>query len=358
MGNCMFMRKGLVHTYKQVNIYGAEWDGTASTVWARTDDAASFANPSPAVNNGSGSSPFDNLMPWSGMVKETQDGNVLVAIPKFWYKWTKSGKKLKLQIADAPKEGFLTSPAHADRGDSKGERDMVYIGRYHCNGNWKSAGGSQPKNNITRISARSGIHGLGAAYWQMDYAIRMTVQMLYLVEFADWDSQKVIGFGCSPGGNIFNMGMTDGMKYYTGTSAANRTTYGCCQYRYIEGLWDNVYDWMDGCYYDGNGLNIIKNPNSFHNSSNGVAVGMPTSGYPSAMNVPTVSGLEWAIYPSASGGSDTTYVTDTLTFTAANVCLYAGGFFVQFPSAGLFCVASTGGAIAYDSIGCRLQKLP
>ena len=59
----------------------------------------------------------------------------LVAIPKFWYKWTKSGNSLKLQIADKETDGFHVSPAHADRGDGKGERDIVYIGRYHCNTN-------------------------------------------------------------------------------------------------------------------------------------------------------------------------------------------------------------------------------
>ena len=356
----MFMRKGLIHTYKPVKIYGAEWDGTASTVWARTDDSASFANPSPAVNNGSGSSPFDNLMPWSGMVKETQDGNVLVKIPKFWYKWTKSGNKLKLQIADAPEAGFRTSPAHADRGDGKGERDVVYIGRYHCNGNWKSVGGGYPKNNVARSAARSGIHSLGAAYWQMDYAIRMTVQMLYLVEFADWDSQKVIGFGCSPSSNLFNMGLTDGMKYHTGTSAVNRTTYGCCQYRYIEGLWDNVYDWMDGCYFNGNGLNIIKNPNSFHESNNGVVVGkVPTSGYPSAMNVPTVNGLEWAIYSSAVNGSNTTYIADYWGAGSSSYpCLYTGGDRGQGREQGLFFIDVALVSHKSTNISCRLQKLP
>lgn len=41
---------------------------------------------------------------------------------------------------------------------------------------------------------------------------------------------------------------TNAGTYHTGTTAANRTTYGYTQYRYIEGLWDNVYDWMDGCY--------------------------------------------------------------------------------------------------------------
>lgn len=46
-----------------VHIYGVEWDWTSSgpTNGTRTDDSAGFADPSPAVNNGTGSSPFDNL---------------------------------------------------------------------------------------------------------------------------------------------------------------------------------------------------------------------------------------------------------------------------------------------------------
>lgn len=55
-----------------VTIYGVEWDWTSSgpTKGTRTDAAAGFSDPNPAVNNGNGSSPFDNLMPWAGMVKE------------------------------------------------------------------------------------------------------------------------------------------------------------------------------------------------------------------------------------------------------------------------------------------------
>lgn len=54
-----------------VTIYGVEWDWTSSgpTKGTRTDGAAGFADPQPAVNNGNGSSPFDGLMPWAGMVK-------------------------------------------------------------------------------------------------------------------------------------------------------------------------------------------------------------------------------------------------------------------------------------------------
>lgn len=63
----------LLRSKKKLHIYGAEWDGTATTLWSRTDDAAGFTNPSPAVNNGAGSSPFDGKMPWAGMVKETDE---------------------------------------------------------------------------------------------------------------------------------------------------------------------------------------------------------------------------------------------------------------------------------------------
>ena len=111
-------------TFKQpVHIYGVEWDWTSSgqTKGTRTDAAAGFGDPSPAVNNGSGSSPFDNLMPWSGMVKETRSGGVEVKEPKYWFKWTKTGKKLKLQIADGPVEGFSVDPVNRDRGDGLGE---------------------------------------------------------------------------------------------------------------------------------------------------------------------------------------------------------------------------------------------
>lgn len=175
------------------HIYGVVWDGTSTTVWSRTDEAASFVNPTPyRAGATSYGSPFDNLYPWSGMVRVTDAvAGELVAIPKFWYKWTKSGNSLKLQIADKETDGFHVSPAHADRGDGKGERDIVYIGRYHCNtNNYKSQSGVKPKANITRSTARTSIHNLGSNIWQSDIQMRMTIWMLYLVEFADWNSQK------------------------------------------------------------------------------------------------------------------------------------------------------------------------
>ncbi len=347
---------------KRVHIYGVEWDWDTgnSTSGTRTDDSALFADPNPAVNNGSGSSPFDNLYPWSEMVKETRTGGVMVKEPKYWYKWTKTGKKLKLQIADGPVEGFHVDPVNMDRGDGLGELDFSYIGRYHCaSGTYKSETNKAQQTNITRSQARSNIHNLGSNIWQMDFAQMWYVGMLFLVEFADWNGQTAIGYGCSQSGSKQNNGDTDSMQYHTGTTAANRTTYGFTQYRNIEGWWDNVFDWMDGCYYTSSGLNVILNPAKFSDNANGTLIGsMPSSGYPSDLAIPTQSGFEWALRPAETSGSRTTYVPDNWDFSGSSPCLRHGGYDSQYLNYGPFYVSFNGMSSQNSGIGCRLQERP
>ena len=344
---------------KYVTIYGAEWDGTAQTKMTRTDAAVGFQDPTPALNGQGGSSPFDDLMPWSGMtvVDDPQAGK-LVKIPKFWYKWTKNGKNLKLQIADAESEGFKPAPAFMDRGDGKGERDEVYVGQYHCVSGYKS-GDSSPLVSITRSEARDGIKKLGDGIYQFDYAMRVTIQMLYIVEFADWNSQEKIGYGCGNNSGV-QAQSTNAFTYHTGTGVASRTTYGVgVKYRNIVGLWDNVYDWMDGCYYDGSGMNVILNPVKFSDTTEGTNVGsMPSSGYPTAMKRGS-GDYDWCLLPdTTSGGSNTTYIPDYWYFSSGYPCLRCGGSYSQGLGYGLFYVSYSGTTDRYGYIGCRLQKLP
>ena len=341
-----------------VHIYGASWDGTSTTKWSRTDEAAEFTDPVPYVAGASSyGSPFDSLQPWAGMVKSGRTGGTMVAIPKFWYKLTQNGRGMSIQIADHAVEGYSVSPAHMDRGDGHGERDVVYIGRYHCNSSYKSGTGS-PKARITRSSARSGIHNLGSTIWQSDFAMRFTIWLLYIVEFCDWNSQKAIGYGCGNNSSVQSMGYTDSMPYHTGTTKSSRTTYGIgTQYRNIEGLWDNVLDWCDGCYYNSNGLNIILNPSKFSDSSGGNAVGTPSSGYPSAFTVKTTGGYPLFI-PTAASGSESTYSCDYWYFGSSNPCLYVGGNYSRGACYGMFCVNCYSVSSAYSVVGCRLQELP
>ena len=250
-------------------------------------------------------------------------------------------------------------PVNMDRGDGLGELDFSYIGRYHCaSGTYKSETNKAQQVNITRSGARSSIHNLGANIWQMDFAQMWYVGMLFLVEFADWNGQTAIGYGCSQSSSKQNNGRTDSMQYHTGTTAANRTTYGFTQYRNIEGWWDNVYDWMDGCYYNSNGLNVIKNPAQFSDSANGVLVGKPVGGYPSDLAIPTQDGLEWALYPSAANGSQTTYVPDYWSFSGSYPCLLHGGSYSQGLYRGPFYVGYSSSSYSNTSIGCRLQERP
>lgn len=346
------------------HIYGAYWDGTSTTRWTRTDDSANFANPEPYIAGASSySSPFDNLYPWSGMVRSThaQAGEV-VAIPKFWYKWTfgEQTNSIRLQIADAPVDGFYVSPTHADRGDGKGERDVVYIGRYHCISNYKSISGATPITNRNIATFRSGIHNLGSTIWQNDYATRVTIWMLYLVEFADWNSQAKIGYGCSTSVDYMTMGYTDSMPYHTGTITSSRTTYGGTQYRYIEGLWDNVYDWCDGIQFDSGTIYIAMNPDDFGtNKTNTGFTRYLSNGYISSFGHSTVSGLEWCIYTNGASGSQSTYITDHYYYASGVRVLCVGGNYRNLQNYGLFYLSGNNTSPDPNSyIGSRLLVLP
>lgn len=363
--------------YKQesAHIYGVEWDGTSRTDWTRTDDAASFGAPNPyyAGMSGTPSSPFDNLLPWSGMVvEEDANAGTVVKIPKFWYKWTREnatggyGGTMKLQIADKKTVGFAVSPAHRDRGDGTGERDYVYIGRYHCStSDYKSTSGVKPKTQVNRETARTGIHNLGANIWQMDFSIWWTINMLYLVEFADWNSQTKIGVGCGNNSGAENSGASNAMPYHTGTKQSSRNTYGVgVQYRHIEDWWGNVLDWCDGIYFSGTNkadIYCINKPERFSDNSNGTKVGSRyTAGNNYAMNftVSSSNSFPYAIYPRIVGGTDSTYITDYTENSTSGTTLRVGGCYEQNKKYGMFYTSGYSGTLLSQTIGCRLMILP
>lgn len=344
------------------HIYGASWDGTSTTSWSRTDDAALFTDPVPYILGATSyGSPFDDKMPWSGMtIVEDSEAGTMVQIPKFWYKLTQNGVGMKIQIADDEVDGFSVSPAHMDRGDGAGERDVVYIARYHAGATaYKSVTGQNPKVNITRSTARTQIHALGSTIWQADWAMRFTIFLLYLVEFANWNSQAKIGYGCGNNSAVQNMGYTDSMPYHTGTMQSSRTANGVgVQYRYIEGLWDNCLDWLDGCYNSSSGLMLILNPSSFSDSSGGTSVGTPSNGYPSAFSVKDVSGTFPLFIPTAANGSDSTYSCDNWNFYSSYPCVCAGGYYRQSLYHGLFYWSRDSASHSVGGIGSRSMKLP
>lgn len=349
-------------------IYGVTWKRSSgsgdNTSLTRTDDAASFSNPDPYVADGNhpGSSPFDTIMPWAGMVKETYDGNVMVKIPKFWYKIDKAlDGTLSIKIANYAATGFYVSPAHRARG-SESEHDYVWIGRYHCDTNYKSTSGSVPKSNITRAAARTGCHNLGSEYWMLDYSMRITIWLLYIVEFANWDSQAKIGYNCGNNSSKGASGTTDSMPYHTGTIKSSRSTYGVgVQYRYIEDPWGNVLDWCDGITFNEANIYCFEDPTDYsdsYQSTGATLVGTrPTLGnYIQDFGISTETGYEWFLYPSNVRNIQVN-VPDFCYYGYSSVVLYVGGSYSQYANHGLFCLVGYGAAsYANGDVGVRLQR--
>ena len=355
----------LSFNYQIHTAFGVTWDKTSTTVLSRYGAAALFEDPVPYISGATEyGSPFDRCEPWCNInVVEDPTAGTLVAIPKYWFKWTDADGMLRLEIANYAAEGFSVSPAHRDRGDGKGERDVVYIGRYHCSiNNYKSETGVKPKASMTRANFRTNIHNLGDTIYQNDFAMFWTIRMLYLVEYGDWNSQKVIGYGCGNNSSTEVMGYTDSMPYHTGTMLSSRTTYGVgTQYRYIEGVWDNVVDWCDGIYFSGANIYGIFNPNNFSDTTGGTLVGTrPTSsGYIKSWGISDVEGFDWLLYPATVGGSTTTYVPDSCNYNSSGVVLYVGGYYYQSLYRGMFClVGSDSASYSNGSIGSRLMVLP
>ena len=260
-------------------IYGAEWDGTADPTWSRTDLARDFVDPVPECIKGSetlaaGSSPFDNIMPWSGMeVVEDTNGGSLVKIPKFYYKWTIDGTKMKLQISMVKADGFETSPAHQDRGDGQGERDFVYVGRFRTAETTYKSESANGSYSTTLANARGTTRNrLGSEFFLRDYHMYWTIGMLMIVEFGTWDITAFLG---KLPFNVDRSSYYSRMNYHTSWLQNNSSVTQFNQYRYIVapcGI--NGSEWIDGVYMqdqaypDRKQFKIQNNPNDYGTTNN------------------------------------------------------------------------------------------
>lgn len=309
-------------------IYGVLWDGSSSPVFTRTDLATDFPDAVAYKGGGNYNSPFDNIYPWSEMIKEEdEDCGTMVKIPKFYYKMDKTGDSLKLQIAPRKYHGFRTCPACADRGDGHGERDYILVSRYFCSQDtYKSQTGTRVAGGENMSTLRTHIHDLGSNVYMFDYAALITIQMLYLVEFANWDVQSQIGWGCA-GWNSDVNGGTDKHPYCTSSSGTAGRTW--VQYRNIENLWSQALWFVDGIRYVGKKVYVYLNPSEYDDLNKGTYVGdkVTTDGYIKSFEPATISGYEWVLIPTDSTADETTsYVCDYIWYNQTDTRLSVGAF--------------------------------
>lgn len=331
-------------------VFGVCWDtsnsSTALTRLTRTSDPYGFVTknvttePVPAVGTGSGSSPFDRFAPWNGMKQCKMDatGKVLswigdanwssistnfrmVYIPEFYVAYKSSGTKKYFYISEKLKAGFSKHP-----GSGK------FVGRYTLSGNNSSEPGYYPEVNITRSAARNKTKNIGSSKWHLyDFATYCAIIWLYLIEFANWDCQSKIGRGFVSGSSSSLSGNTDNMAYHTGCAGSGDTAI---QYRWIENLWGNVYQWVDGFNANGTTAYYCLDPSKYADDTTTgyTQIGtLPASGWIKDLTV-TDNGL---LIPKTVGGSETTFIPDYAGSSSGWRVLVVGGGWGGGSGAGL-----------------------
>lgn len=358
------------------SVFGVSWDSsqpsTALTRLTKANDPNKLVTvdittePVPAVGTGSGSSPFDSYMPWMGMEEVDIDASgrvypanrtspssaTCVKIPQFYYKVEKSGNIFRYYVADGPIDGFSLHPGSES-----------YIARYEGYLVNKSGGqalcsysNTPAKTGLTRADFRNYAKNFAPNAQLYDFAAWCAVGLLYRVEYADWGSQEKIGPGIVNDTAAHKTGETDAMVYHTGR--ANSGDNSAVQYRGIENPWGNVWEWVDGINFNNYAPVICTDPTKYADdtTTNYTVAGVPLGGSGSTKTLGISTNLPWAYLPREPGGSETTYIPNSMNSSSAWKVLMVGGSRGNSSAAGLFCFhAGNSSSSSGVSIGTRLQ---
>lgn len=362
-------------TLTRDEIFGVSWEkSNPSTQLSRLSPendpngivtASVSSDPVPAIGSNEGSSPFDLFTPWNQMyvcninasgeesARQGESGfsyaapDVMVWIPPFYYHVIDTELIRYYYICYEAVPGFELHP-----GSGR------YLSRYTVANGYNSISGAPPQVQIGRNGARAGITAKGENWFQYDIATYSAVVYLYLIEFADWDIQSAIGMGNVSTSAVLSNGGTDSMAYHTGR-AAGIDGQTAVQYRGIENLWGNVWQWIDGIISNGS-FYICTNPALFSDTSianytsTGITPIVNTGYYITSMGFSEEA--PWVFLPSAGGGSATTYIPDSAS-TSSNAGMYAawgGGDRTGGTTAGIFYLyAITAYTNAGPTLGAR-----
>ena len=268
---------------------------------------------------------FNTAYPWAGMkrcnvlngevvayegdsnyIEDGSNGDVMVEIPKFWYKVVpirtepaSSGKGLQLveakwMISNKAMRSFKVHPAFIRNGI---EVDHIYVGAFESCIYDTSAGayltldeqmlnenedtlasiiGVKPcsgaSQTLTLNNCRTMVQRKGTGYGLIDFTVSSALQLLLLIEHASFDSQTCVGQG------IVDLQGNGNMSLNTGSERA-------VIYRGIENLWGNIWTYVDGIDVEIDTSDVYvhwSNDNYLfdtHNSLNKTSFKLSTSGY-------------------------------------------------------------------------------
>lgn len=302
---------------------------STSPDWTRTDDAIGKSF-SASVGSTAGSSDFDSMPIYKDIKRVTlSTGDVMVQIPKFYFRrYVEDGIEY-IKISRCEKEDFVLHPAF-NRPD--GIKDFIYIGAYKTGTGNVSKSGLAPLVNLKRSDCRTNAHSKGAGWAILDLATLSAIQMLITVEIASNDSQTLIGRGyCDGNSAAINTGSCDGVANLTGRAAGTNGKTDVV-WRGIEGFWGNVWEWFDG-------LNVNEGAFYYCNDISAMADDTATNYQKLAFSIATnlsgsyikTMGFDESqpgiLLPETAAGSASTYYCDGLwSSTGWRVAVRGGGW--------------------------------
>jgi len=183
-------------------------------------------------------------------------GQVMVEIPKFY--WSNLGSasingnfirafeisKFQLQsnYSGAP---FVVHPAFL-KGST--ELDYIYVAAFEgsiLNNKLQSVFGQQPSVNKTLDSFRTDAQARGTGWQLQNYWALNALQVLYAVEYANFDSQTTIGKGITEVTTSVNTGQTISLGNASGMASGTNGQVAI-SYRGVENIFGNTWSWLDG----------------------------------------------------------------------------------------------------------------
>ena len=316
--------------------------------------------------------------------EDGSNGQVMVKIPKFYYKATPNEnggldgvniRKCTWEISENPDDGFTLHPAFYDANGN--EIDYFLYGAFDAVGQnsggtygtsynttsdkLSSVAGSSylPTNRLTRATARTMATNRGTGWYSAGVKQTMAVQMLMAVEYG-FNSQKAIGQGVVSASAATYAGQTTGN--ITSGTQDNKTTP--VNWRGIENLWGNIYDWIDGLNFSGkvpyfcNSYTFVDGPSTGYTQ---ISFSLPSSNYITAFGYDSTN--DWVLLPSESSSTanPTGPIGDYIASSQSSqwyVTIIGGGN-GHDSDAGVFdwcCYFSD--AASYEYIGARLMFIP
>ena len=368
-GNTATETVSITYDGQSVSVNLAYWGGikriyTASDpAWTR-EGAYTNYSATASVGTVAGSSDFDTVYPWSGIERVTLDtGDMMVKIPKFAYRRYRDNDNWEhIQIAPRAGGDFAWHPAFLHNGVTT-PQDYIYVGAYETSSNNKSVSGASPTGSQTRATMRTNAAAKGTGWGLIDASTFSAIQMLIMVEYATNDVQSAIGDGYTNGSARINTGSCDTVPGLTGRPAGTSNTVDVV-WRGIEGIWGNVWAWLDGLNWN-NGTYLICNDQS--NYADNTSTGYTSLGYTGATNWDTSYIKEMGydasspafMLPTIGGGSNSSYYCDTVWSATGWRVFLVGGCYTDGSAAGLFAQSAThASSSAYAHLGGRLLYIP